>query len=159
MFSHNAELTSWWVYLGLPRWLSGKESTCHCRRCRRYGFDSWAGKIPLEEEMTTHSSIITWKIPWTEEFGKLESMELQRAGHDRVTKHMHDFSSSHVKMWELDHKQGRDPNNWCFKIIVLEKIIDSPLVGKEIKPVNLKGNQSWTFIGRNEYSWSCSSNN
>ena len=32
---------------------------------------------PLEEEMATHSSVLVWKIPWTEETGKLQSMELQ----------------------------------------------------------------------------------
>ena len=37
---------------------------------------------PLEKEMVTHSSILAWKIPWTEEPGKLQSMELQRVGHD-----------------------------------------------------------------------------
>ena len=37
---------------------------------------------PLEKEMATHSSILTWKIPWTEEPGKLQSMGLQRVGHD-----------------------------------------------------------------------------
>ena len=37
---------------------------------------------PLEKEMTTHSSILAWKIPWTEEPGGLQSMELQRIGHD-----------------------------------------------------------------------------
>ena len=31
---------------GLPRWLSGKESTCQCRRCRKRGFDPWVKKIP-----------------------------------------------------------------------------------------------------------------
>ena len=31
---------------GLPRWLSGKESACQCRRCRRHEFDLWVGKIP-----------------------------------------------------------------------------------------------------------------
>ena len=36
---------------------------------------------PLEEEMATHSSILAWKIPWTEEPGGLQSMGLQRAGH------------------------------------------------------------------------------
>ena len=36
---------------------------------------------PLEKEMTTHSSILAWKIPWTEEPGRLQSMELQRVGH------------------------------------------------------------------------------
>ena len=37
---------------------------------------------PLEEEMATHSSILAWKLPWTEEPGGLQSMRLQRAGHD-----------------------------------------------------------------------------
>ena len=37
---------------------------------------------PLEKEMATHSSIHAWKIPWTEERGGLQSMGLQRVGHD-----------------------------------------------------------------------------
>ena len=37
---------------------------------------------PLEEEMAIHSSTIAWKIPWTEEPGRLQSMDLQRVGHD-----------------------------------------------------------------------------
>ena len=37
---------------------------------------------PLEEELATHSSILTWKIPWTEEPGGLQSMESQKIGHD-----------------------------------------------------------------------------
>ena len=36
---------------------------------------------PLKEEMTTHSSILAWNIPWTEESGGLQSMRLQRVGH------------------------------------------------------------------------------
>ena len=38
-----------------------------------------------EKEMATHSSILAWKIPWTEEPGRLQSMGSQRVGHDRVT--------------------------------------------------------------------------
>ena len=60
------------------------------------------------------------------------------------------FSSSHVWMWELDHKESWMPKNWCFWTVVLEKNLESPLDYKEIKPVNLKGNQSWTFIGRTD---------
>ena len=41
----------------------------------------------LEEEMATHSSILTCKIPWTEEPGGLQSMKLQKAGRNWVTKH------------------------------------------------------------------------
>ena len=37
---------------------------------------------PLEKEIATHSSTLAWKIPWTEEPGRLESMELQRVGQD-----------------------------------------------------------------------------
>ena len=40
----------------------------------------------LQEEMATHSSILTWKIPWAEEPGGLQSMELQRVGHNLATK-------------------------------------------------------------------------
>jgi len=39
-------------------------------------------KEPLEEGMVTHSSILAWRIPWAEEPGKLQSIELQRVGHD-----------------------------------------------------------------------------
>ena len=45
------------------------------------------------------------------------------------------FSSSHVWMWELDHKEGWVPKKWCFWIVVLEQTLESPLDGKEIKPV------------------------
>ena len=60
------------------------------------------------------------------------------------------YSSSHVWMWELDHKESRALKNWCFWNVVLEKTLNSPLEGKETKPVNLKGNQSWIFIGRTD---------
>ena len=40
---------------------------------------------PLEKGMATHSSILTWRIPWTQEPGRLQSMGSQRVGHDRVT--------------------------------------------------------------------------
>ena len=56
----------------LPRWLSGKESTCQCRRHRRHRFDLWVGKIPLKEEMATRPRILAWGIPWTEEAGGLQ---------------------------------------------------------------------------------------
>ena len=60
------------------------------------------------------------------------------------------FSSSHVWMWELDHKEGWVLKKWCFWIVVLEKTLESPLDCKEIQPVHPKGNQSWIFIGRTD---------
>ena len=52
-------------------------------------------------------------------------------------------------MWELDHKEGWVPKNWCFWI-VLEKTVENPLDYKELKLVNHKGNQPWIFIRRTD---------
>ena len=60
------------------------------------------------------------------------------------------FSSSHVWMWELDHKEGWAPKNWCFQTVMLEKTLKSTLDCKEIQPVHPQGNQSWIFIGRTD---------
>ena len=53
-------------------------------------------------------------------------------------------------MWALDQKEGAQPKNWCFQIVVLEKTLESPLDSKEIKSVNPKGNQPWLLTGRTE---------
>ena len=63
--------------------------------------------------------------------------------------HSYGSFSSHVLMWELDHKDDWAPKDWCFWT-VLEKTLESPLDCKEIKPVHLKGNQVWIFIGRTD---------
>ena len=60
------------------------------------------------------------------------------------------FSRSHVWIWELGHNEGWVPKNWCFQIVVLEKILESPLYCKEIKPTNPKGNHPWIYIGRTD---------
>ena len=60
------------------------------------------------------------------------------------------FSSSHIWIWELNHKESWVPKNWCFQIVVLEKTLESPLDCKEIQAVNPKGNQPWIFIGRTD---------
>ena len=60
------------------------------------------------------------------------------------------FSSSHIWMWGLDHKEGWALKNWCFQTVVLEMTLESPLDGKEIKPVNPKGNQPWLVIRKTD---------
>ena len=49
-----------------------------------------------------------------------------------------------------DHKEGWVPKSWCFWTMVLEKTLESLMDYKEIKPVNFKGNQLWTFTGRTD---------
>ena len=56
--------------------------------------------------------------------------------------------SGHAWLWELDCKEGRAPKNWCLWTVVLDKTPESPLDCKEIKSVNLKGDQPWIFTGR-----------
>ena len=60
------------------------------------------------------------------------------------------FSSSRVRICELDHKEGWAPKNWYFWTVVLEKTLASPLDCKEIQPVNPKEDQSWVFFGRTD---------
>ena len=55
-----------------------------------------------------------------------------------------------VRLWELDHKEGRMTNNWCFQTVVLWMTPESPLDSSEIKPVNLKEDQPWIFTGRTD---------
>ena len=59
----------------------------------------------------------------------------------------YDFSSSHVWMWELDHKESWVLKNWYFWIVVLENIQIMVLDTKEIKPFSSKGNLPWIFNG------------
>ena len=70
-------------------------------------WETWVQSLcqedPLEKEMATHSSILAWKIPWTEEPGRLQFMGLQRVGHD-----------------------------WATLIVVMEKTLESLLHCKEI---------------------------
>ena len=56
------------------------------------------------------------------------------------------FSSGQLQMWELDHKEGWAPKNWCFWTVVLERTLESPLDCKEIQPVHPEGNQSWNSL-------------
>ena len=66
---YGCEWASWW--------LSGKDSACSAGDVGDLG---WEG--PLEEGVATHSSIFTWRIPWTEEPGGLQYIGLQKVGHD-----------------------------------------------------------------------------
>ena len=68
--------------MDFPGGASDKEPACQYRRCQSLGWE-----YPLEKEMATHSSILAWKILWTEEPGGLQSMCLQRIRHDCVTEH------------------------------------------------------------------------
>ena len=108
-------------------------------------------------------SFTIWKIPYLS-ICLYESLAPWKKSYDKPRQHIkkqrhffankgshcqsYGFSSSHVWMWELNHKEGWALKNWCLWTVVLEKTLESPLDRKEIKPVTPKGNQSWIIIGR-----------
>ena len=68
-------------------WASLSHNHLQCRRHRRLGFNPWVGKIPWKRKMATHSSILTWKIPWTEETVRVQSKGSQWVRHELSTTH------------------------------------------------------------------------
>ena len=67
------------------------------------------------------------------------------------------LSSSHIRLWELNHIEGRVLKNWYLQTVVLEKTLESPLDSNKIKPVNFQGNQPWILSLEGDWCWSWSS--
>ena len=96
--------------------------------------------------------------PWKESYGKPRQCIKKQSPYSPYSplcqqspySQSYGFSSSLVQMWELDHKEGWQPKNWCLQIVVLKKTLENPLDSKEIKPVNPKENQPWIFMGRTD---------
>ena len=97
---------------GFPGGASGKEPTWQCRRYKRCGFNPWVGKIPLEKDMATHSSILAWRIPWTEEPGGLQSIVSQGVRHnwsDLACMHAQEFPAK----WGSRYKKRSSHHSKC----------------------------------------------
>ena len=85
-------------------------------------------EVPLEKEMATHSSILAWEVPWTEEPGRLR-------GHKRVRQDLGTKNRlSAEQLMLVNYDAGED--SWV------------PWIAEEIKQINPKGNQHWIFIRR-----------
>ena len=119
-----------------------------------WGFSPWVGKIPwrrawqptpvfLPGESHGQRSLVGYSPRFTKSQTRLKQQyEIQ-----------YDLIFLFILLeysWELDHKEDREPKNWCLKTVVLEKTPKIPLDSKEIKIVNLKGNQSWIITGRTD---------
>ena len=115
--------------------------------------------VPKSLQMVTAAMKLE-DASWEESYGK-PRQHIKKERHHLPNKcpysQSYGFSSSHLWLWELDHKESWVPKNWCFLTVVLEKTLESPLRdSKEIKPVN-KGNQPWIFHWK-DWCWSWSSN-
>ena len=94
-----------------------------------------------------------WKTlaPWKKSYDR-PRQHIKKQRHHFPDKGPHSqnsgVSSSHVRMWELDHKEDWALKNWYNQIVMLEKTLESPLDSKDIKAVNHKGSQPWIFTER-----------
>ena len=87
-----------WIYLGFQSDASGKEPICQCRKLKRHETCVWplGQEDPLEENVAIHSSILAWRIPWTEEPGGPQSIGSRRVGHNWSNlAHTHTHTHTH----------------------------------------------------------------
>ena len=102
--------------------------------------------IFLGSKITRMVTAAMMLAPWKESYDKPRQC-IQKQRHHFADKgpysQSYGFSSSQAQMWELDHKGGWAPKNWCFWIVMLEKTLAGPFDCKEIEPVNSKGDQLW----------------
>ena len=99
----------------IPGDFPGKNTGVGCNKTKTKATQpqSLGWEDPLEKEMATHSSIPAWRIPWTEEPGRLQSMGLQRAGHDQVT-------NTFIFIAELQNRPPRDISTWYVDYFMLK---------------------------------------
>ena len=108
----------------------------------------------LEEKLdsiysyTVHGILQVRILEWADLDSILKSRDM--TANKGPSSQSYGFSSSHVWMWEVDHKESWALKNWCFWTVVLGKTLESPLDCKEIQPVNPQGNQSWIFTGKTD---------
>ena len=95
-----------------------------------------------------------WLLLGRKAMTNLDSVFVEKQRHYLADKGLYSqgygLPSGHIQLWKLDCKEGRVPKNWYLWTVVLEKTPESPLDSKEIKPVNLKGNQPWILFGRTD---------
>ena len=108
-------------------------------------------RAPESLWMVTATMILKILAPWRKSYDR-PKQHIKKQRHqfaDKVqSSQNYGFSSSHVQMRSLDHKQDWAMKNWCFLTVVLEETFESPLDCKEMKPVNLKENQPSIFLVR-----------
>ena len=95
-----------------PRWLRGKKFTCTLQELQ----DTWVRYLgpedPLEKGMATHSSVLAWRIPWTEEPGRLQPIESQRVRQD-----WSDWARMH-KQYKIIKKKQNTRRYMCNPIFI-----------------------------------------
>ena len=95
---------------------------------------SWA---PISLRKVTPARKLKDTCSWKESYDK-PRQHIKKYANKPPHSHIYGFASSHVWMWEVDHKEGWMPKNWCFWIVVLKKTLESPLMAKRSNQLILK---------------------
>ena len=146
-----------WIFIG--RTDAEAPILCpHDAKSRVIRKDPDSGKDWGQEEKKTWDEMVGWHHQLKLQL-IVKDREAWRAAVHGVTKSQTwlsgwtteiDFSSSHVWMWDLDHKESWALKKWCFWTVVLAKTLESSLSYREFQPASPKGNQPWIFIGRTD---------
>ena len=83
-----------------------------CRRHKKWEFDPWAGKIPCSRKWQPASVYLLGNFPWTKKPSSLQSMGLQRVGHDWATKRMRAHTHTHTHTHTYTHTHTDDHTKW-----------------------------------------------
>ena len=88
-------------------------------------------------------------MPWKENYDK-HRQHIKKQRYHFANKGPYSQRYGFSSMWELDHKKGWVPKNWCFWIVMIENTLESSLDSKLIKPINPKRNKRWILILRTD---------
>ena len=111
-------------------------------------FIFWGSKITADGDCS-HVKDTPWKESYDQPRQHIKKQRYYFSD-KALSSQSYGFSSSHVWMWELDHKDSWALKNWCIWAVVLQKTLESPLDSKENQSVHSRGNQSWIFFGRTD---------
>ena len=97
---------------GLPRWCSGKESACQCRRRKRHEFNPWVGKTPWRRAWQPTPFLLPGESPWTEKPSGLQSMEAIVRGVAELdpTERMCVHTHTHTQLYCNFFERGKKPS-------------------------------------------------
>jgi len=136
------------IFIPIPKKGNAKEYSNYCT----IAFTSHTNKVMLKILQARLQLYMNWEVPDVQAiFRKSRETRDQISNIHWIIEKSREFQKNIyfcLFIWELDHKESWAPKNWCFWTMELEKILESPLDFKEIKPVNPEENQSWIFIGR-----------
>ena len=129
-FSHSRHKESLMLSLGLPRWFSGKESACQCKRCKGLGFNPWVGKISCSRKWQPVPVFLPGKFhgqrslvgcsPWDS-----KELDMTERTHTAFLQGIHNIGEETGNRWPLHNEIHLHPNKSSFRLFRLHRSSNS----------------------------------